>query len=129
MNTKLLMASSAVFLSMMGISFSFLPEEILVYLNGNSDPITLLFLQILGSLYLGFGILNWMAKPNLIGGIYSKPLAIGNLAHFGMSAIALLKIIFKSQIHIEILILLAGFYTIFAICFGYVFMKNPKKLV
>lgn len=128
MNTKLLMTSSAVFLSMMGISFSFLPEEILVYLNGNSDPITLLFLQILGSLYFGFGILNWMAKPNLIGGIYSKPLAIGNLSHFGMSAIALLKIIFKPQTHLEILILLAIVYAVFAICFGYVFMKNPKKI-
>lgn len=129
MNTKLLMASSAVFLCIMGISFSFLPEEIMVYLNGNSDPITLLFLQILGSLYFGFGILNWMAKANLIGGIYSKPLAIGNLAHFGISAIALLKIIFEAQAHVEILILLAVIYIIFAICFGYVFMKNPSKII
>lgn len=128
MNTKLLMASSAIFLCIMGISFSFLPEEILFYLNGNPNPITLLFLQILGSLYFGFGILNWMTKTNLIGGIYSKPLAIGNLVHFGMSAIALLKIIFKSQTHLEIIILLTVFYTVFAICFGYVFMKNPKKI-
>lgn len=123
------MASSAVFLSILGILFSFLAEEILVYLNGNSDLITILFLQILGSLYLGFGILNWMAKPNLIGGIYSKPLTIGNLAHFGISAIALLKILFKAQAHVEILILLAVVYTIFAICFGYVFMKNPGKII
>lgn len=129
MNTKLLMASSAVFLGIMGILFSFLPKEILVYLNGISNPITILFLQILGSLYLGFGILNWMAKPNLIGGIYSKPLAIGNLAHFGISAIALLKIIFEAQAHVEILILLAVVYVVFAICFGYVFMKNPGKII
>ena len=129
MNTKILMVSSAVFLGAIGILFSFFPQEIMIFLNGNIDSFTLLFLQILGSLYLGFGILNWMARPNLIGGIYSKPLAIGNLAHFGISTIALLKIIFKTQTHFEILILLTITYAVFAICFGYVFMKNPGKLI
>lgn len=128
MNTKILMTISAVFLGIMGILFSFSPQEILNYLTGDSNLITLLFLQILGSLYLGFGILNWMTKSNLIGGIYSKPLAIGNLAHFGVSAIALLKINFKAQAHVAILILLAVVYTVFTICFAYVFLKNPKKV-
>lgn len=129
MNTKLLMALNAVFLGIMGVLFSFFPQEIMNYLNGNPNIITLLFLQILGSLYLGFGILNWMAKSNLIGGIYSKPLVIGNLAHFGMSEIALMKIIFNTQMHIEILILLTVLYAVFAVCFGYVLVNNPKKLV
>jgi len=31
---------------------------------------------------LGFSILNWMSKASLIGGIYNKPLLIGNLLHF-----------------------------------------------
>lgn len=123
------MASSAIFLGAMGVLFSFFSEEIMIYLNGNVDSITVLFLQILGSLYLGFGILNWMARPNLIGGIYSKPLAIGNLAHFGISTITLLKIIFKTETNVEILILLTITYVIFALCFGYVFMKNPARLV
>lgn len=128
MNTKILMASSAVFLGVTGILVSFLPREIMICLNGDVNLITLLFLQILGSLYFGFGILNWMAKGNLIGGIYSKPLVIGNLAHFGISGIALLKIVFKTQTHVEILILLTIAYVIFAFGFGYVFMINPGKL-
>lgn len=128
MNTKNLMTASGFFLGIMGILVSFFPQEILSGLNSNIDLISALILQILGSLYLGFGILNWMAKQNLIGGIYSRPLAIGNFAHFGISAIALLKIVFKIQTHFEIVLLLTVIYAIFAIGFGYVFMTNPGKI-
>ena len=126
MNTKILMTASALFLGIIGIVLSFLPKEIVDYLNIDTNVITILFLQILGSLYLGFGILNWMAKSSLIGGIYNKPIAIGNLAHFGVGAIALVKIVFGIQIHTEIIISLTIVYAIFAICFAYVFMTTPS---
>jgi hypothetical protein len=127
MNTKILMTSSALFLAIIGILLAFLPNEIVGYLNVESNIITLLFLKILSALYLGFGILNWMAKGTIIGGIYNKPIAIGNLMHFGVGAIALVKIVSNIQTHSEIIISLTVVYVIFAILFAYVFRTNPTK--
>ena len=76
---------------------------------------------------MGFGILNWMAKGTLIGGIYNRPIAIGNLMHFGVGAIALVKVVSNIQIHSVIIISLTIVYVIFAILFAYVFRTNPTK--
>lgn len=125
MKTKLLMTSSALFCAIIGILLSFLPNEIAEYLNVELTIITILFLKILSALYLGFGILNWMAKGTLIGGIYNRPIAIGNLMHFGVGAIVLVKVISNIQTHSEIIIFLTVFYVIFALLFAYVFKTNP----
>ncbi|MFT5827601.1 MAG: hypothetical protein ACJAVH_001291 [Bacteroidia bacterium] len=127
MNTKILMTASALFLAIIGILLSFLPNEIVDYLNIEPNIITILFLKILSALYLGFGILNWMAKGTLIGGIYNRPIAIGNLMHFGVGAIALFKIVSNTQVHSEIIISLTIVYVIFALLFVYVFKANPSK--
>jgi hypothetical protein len=128
MNTKILMPVSAALLGVLGIVVSFLPEEIMTYLNVESSPITLLLLQLLSAFYLGFGILNWMAKGTIIGGIYNRPIAIGNLMHFGVGAIALIKIISRIQIGSETIIVLTVSYVILALCFAYVFFNNPSKV-
>ena len=119
------MTSSALFCAIIGILLSFLPNEIAEYLSVEPTIITILFLKILSALYLGFGILNWMAKGTLIGGIYNRPIAIGNLMHFGVGAIALVKVISNIQTHSEIIIFLTVFYVIFALLFAYVFKTNP----
>lgn len=122
------MTSSASFLAIIGILFSFLPNEIMDYLNVEPNIITALFLKIMSALYLGFGILNWMAKGTLIGGIYNRPIAIGNLMHFGVGAIALVKITTNIQAHSEVIISLTVVYAIFAILFVYTFRTNPTKI-
>lgn len=127
MNTKILMTSCALFLAIMGILLSFLPNEIVEYLNVKPNIITILFLKIMSALFLGFGVLNWRAKGTLIGGIYNRPIAIGNLMHFGAGAIALVKIASNIQIHSEIIISLSAVYVIFALLFAYVFRTNPTK--
>ena len=125
MKTKLLMASSALFCAIIGILLSFLPDEILDCLSVEPTIITILFLKILSALYLGFGILNWMAKGTLIGGIYNRPIAIANFTHFTVGAITLLKVIPDIKTHSEIIIFLTVFYIIFALLFAYVFKTNP----
>ena len=127
MNTKIVMTSSALFYAIIGIILSFLPNEIADYLNVEDNIITILFLNIMSALYLGFGILNWMAKGTLIGGIYNRPIAIGNLMHFGVGAIALVKISSNIQIHSEIITSLSAVYVIFALLFAYVFRTNPTN--
>jgi hypothetical protein len=127
MYTKIVMTTSALFLAIIGILFSFLPNEIMDYLSIESNTITMLFLNIMSALFLGFGILNWMAKGTLIGGIYNRPIAIGNFMHFGVGAIALVKVVSKIETHSGIIISLTAVYVVFAILFAYIFRTNPIK--
>ena len=127
MNTKIIMTSSALFLGMMGILLSFLPDEIGKFLNVESSPVTNLFLKLMSALYLGFALLNWMSKGTLIGGIYNRPIAIGNFMHFVVGAITLIKVVSSMKIHAAIFISLTVIYSIFAILFAFVFRTNPAK--
>ena len=72
--------------------------------------------------------MNWMAKDSIIGGIYNKPIAIGNLMHFGVGAITLLKVVFGMQDHLAVIISLTIVYSILALSFTYVFMNNPSTI-
>jgi hypothetical protein len=128
MNNKILMISSCIFLSTLGITFTFIPDEIISSLSLTPNQISTLSLQLLGALYLGFAILNWMAKGSLIGGIYNRPIAIGNFMHFAVGALALIKIVTKIHTHLEIVVSLTVFYSVFAILFGYVFRTNPSSI-
>ncbi|WP_340152393.1 hypothetical protein [uncultured Marivirga sp.] len=128
MNTKIVMISSCIFLGALGITFTFIPDEIISGLSATPNPISILSLQLLGALYLGFTMLNWMAKGSLIGGIYNRPIAIGNFMHFAVGALALIKIITKIHTHSEIVISLTVAYSVFAILFGYVLITNPSRI-
>src|SRR5664279_4845344 len=117
MNTKLLMIASAAVMGIIGIVLTFAPEEIARYFNLSIG--STIILQISGALYFGFAIINWTARANLIGGIYSKPVAMGNFSHFLIGGLALVK--FASQNTGLIYIWIAAIlYSLFAILFGYV---------
>jgi hypothetical protein len=89
MNTKIVMSLCAVVLVVMGILFSFLPQEMASYLGWvGTNPI---LLQLLGAVYFSFAMINWTGKANLLGGIYGKPITLGNFTHFAIGTLALLK--------------------------------------
>jgi len=123
--SKILMTISALYLGIIGICLSFLPKEIINYLNINSNIITTIFFQLLGALYLGFGILNWTLKGSRIGGIYNRPVLMGNFIHFLVGAIALIKIVTSIQAHSEIIIFLMIVYSTLSIAFVILFKSNP----
>jgi Na+-driven multidrug efflux pump len=126
MNTKLLMTISALTMGVAGIALSFLPHELLSYLGPTSETnLEPLILQILGALYFAFAMVNWTSKANLIGGIYSRPIAIGNLTHFLIGALALIK--GYSSNHETVILILSVVYTVFAMSFAIVFFKHPVK--
>ncbi len=118
-NTRVLMVSSALFMGVLGIIATFLPQEIFTYNNIEPAAITVTIVKITGALYLGFAVLNWMARGNVIGGIYSRPVAMGNFLHFMVIAIMLIKQLVSGEVTTA---MLAGsiFYSIFALCFGYI---------
>ncbi|MBW7839842.1 MAG: hypothetical protein H3C36_09460 [Chitinophagaceae bacterium] len=127
MNTKLLMASSAIFMGLMGIALSFMPNEILKIINQAPNTTMALILQLAGALYFGMAMTNWFAKTVLIGGIYSKPLSIGNFAHFFIAGLALIKYSLNSNKPTSYIITLTILYSVFAVLFGYVSFTNPSK--
>lgn len=126
LNTKMLMISSALFMGLLGILISFVPQEIAAFFETSIGAKGELLLKLTGALYIGFAILNWMARGNLIGGIYSRPVALGNFFHFVFIAIALLKYIITNPIVISIAIC-TGIYAVFAICFGYILFGGAKS--
>ena len=122
------MMASALGLAVLGIVFSFLPLELLAYLGQSIESEMGLMLQLAGALYVGFAMLNWMAKGILIGGIYARPVAIGNLTHFLVGGLALLKTQLGGGATLEGW-LLTGFYLLFAGLFGWIMMMHPLKNV
>jgi energy-converting hydrogenase Eha subunit C len=126
MNTQLLMKISAVTLGVTGIILSFIPQEVSRFLSfPQSAPVVF---QILGALYFGFAMLNWTAKANLIGGIYSRPVAIGNFTHFLIGGLALIKSLLSLTNGIALGVC-AILYLLFAGLFGYVLFTNPVSKV
>ena len=125
MNTKLVMALSAVFLAAIGIGLSFMPQEIAVFTGLGVTKMSLLILQILGALFFAFAMLNWMAKGAIIGGIYNRPIAIANFTHFFVGAIALIKAVIGDPDLPYAVWIAAGIYLFFAILFGIIFNRHP----
>ena len=126
MNTKILMIVVSLYLGIVGFGLTFLPQEIAFFFENEANQTFVLALQILGALYLGFGMMNWMAKNSLIGGIYNRPLIFGNLLHFLVSAFALIKMIKKySENQSVVIITISILYFIFTISFGYLLRTNP----
>ena len=120
------MTCSAAYLACVGLALSFIPQEIGVFFSIESNIVTTLMLQLFGALNLGFAMLNWMIRGGRIGGIYNKPIATANFMHFGVGALALLKIIFEPTTNPYFIVPITIVYTVFGIAFGYLFMNNPK---
>jgi hypothetical protein len=91
MNTKFLLGASAGLLAAVGCVLHFAPHEVLAAVGYPASGLAPVGVQLLGALYLGFAGLNWMAKGVRIGGIYARPLAMGNLLHFLTGAFTLCR--------------------------------------
>lgn len=125
MKTKILMMLSAIFLALLGLATSYYPEKVLGMHGTVADNATLLLIQMMGALYLGFAILNWTARGVLMGGIYARPLALGNFLHFAMVAVMLIKAAITFGV---IQLATSAFvFSAFAIWFGIVLFTSPVR--
>lgn len=123
MHTKILMTLSAVFLALLGVATSYFPEKVLATHGTVPDNATLLLVQMMGALYLGFAILNWTARGVLIGGIYARPVALGNFLHFAMVGMMLARAAISHGV--VQLATSAAVFSAFAIWFGIVLFRAP----
>lgn len=126
MKSKYVMTASSLVTGVLGIAATFFPKELLINFEPSVTDTLILLVQIMGALYFGFAVMNWMAKTILIGGIYARPLAMGNFAHFLIAAIALLKVAIHSPVSNYIWILTI-IYLIFSIMFAIIIYTTPVK--
>jgi hypothetical protein len=117
LNTRILITASSLVLGIAGLAASFAPTELLRLLGSPAaEPLPVL-IQLLGGTYVAFALANWTAKDSLIGGIYARPLSLGNCVHFVCGALALAKQQFSQGVNMPLLACLLV-YAIFAVSFG-----------
>lgn len=116
MNTKLLMTATSFVLALAGIFALFAPENLLVMLSISITNSPSVLVQILGALYFSFALMNWTAKDSAIGGIYARPVSLGNFAHFFSGTLIIAKYLLSNSFNTFILLTLI-LYSIFALIF------------
>ena len=128
MSTKLLMTASSLVLGLAGIFALFAPDIVVTRLGVPSvNPVDVL-IQLMGALYFSIAIMNWTAKESIIGGIYARPVSLGNFAHFFIGTLLLAKYGLSNGFNMSILLMLAG-YTILATLFYWLVFRHTGIVV
>ena len=125
MKTRHLMGASALFLGVLGVGATFLPQELLGRLGAAPGAALVLLVQLLGALCLGSAMQNWMSRDNRIGGIYNRPLALANFVHFAIGVLTFVKALPGREAEAAILAI-AALYALFAVWFGFVLFTTPR---
>jgi len=125
-NTKLVLGASAIFMGSCGIVALFLPHEMLGTIGIAPVGILPVLVQLLAALLFAFAMVNWMARGSLIGGIYNRPVAMGNLTHFGIGALTLTKAVISGDRATPV-VMLACLYAIFAVAFAILLFRSPVR--
>ena len=123
MNTKLLLGASALAMGAAGLAALFAPHELLAAFGVAPAASLPLLVQLLAALLFAFAMVNWAAKGSLLGGIYNRPIALGNLTHFTIGAVTLLKAATHGVT--APMLALTTIYTLFAIAFAMAFFRSP----
>ena len=121
--TRALMVISTGFTALLGLGALFLPQEALSYAGYPAEGFAVVLVQVTGALYLGFSLINWMTRAAIIGGIYSRPVVVGNFMHFAIVTITFVKSL-TAQAPLLILIV-AAVYALLAVWFGAALFTHP----
>lgn len=122
--SKVLLSASSLFLAILGVAATFLPAEALVVLGVEPATAAIVLVQIMGGLFLGFALLNWMSRQSPMGGIYGKPLATANLVHFMVVGLMLIKEVLQGDLG-NGFIFLSVFYVLFGLGFASTLFFDP----
>jgi len=114
-STRVLMVVSSVWLALAGIACLFAPAEMGAALGG--DSVDALFVELLGALFIASAAANWTARGSMIGGVYARPLSVGNFFHFVIGATVLSKKLSAENFGL-LYVLVTMVYLIFAVAFA-----------
>ena len=128
MNTRILMLTSSLILGLAGIFALFVPENLLTIFGVTPVNHLSVFTQLLGALYFSMALMNWTAKDSAIGGIYARPVSLGNFAHFFIGALVLAKYLLANGLNVSIL-LIALVYAVLALLFYWLVFRHTGIVV
>jgi hypothetical protein len=121
----LLVFSAAIYF-LAGVATLFAPQELLSLGGAAPNSLTVALLQMVGAAFLGFGVLNWMSRHSLVGGIYSRPLVVANFGHTFAGAALLVKAVPRGN-GSALAWAALGIYCVLALFFGLkLFGPGPK---
>jgi hypothetical protein len=118
MNTRILMTATSLVLALAGILTLFIPDNLLALLGLPITEPSALLVQLLGSQYFALAMLDWTAKDSRIGGIYARPISLGNFAHFFVGALVLIKFQLSNASPVSLWVV-SILYGVFAVLFGW----------
>lgn len=88
---------SGIFNALLGVLFTFFPQETGRFIGtAEQTGSDIIVMQVLGAALLGIGITNYLSRGATLGGIYGKPLLLGNLVFHIASGLGLIKYTFNS---------------------------------
>jgi hypothetical protein len=119
MNSKILMTISAIVLAVPGLAALFAPQELLAYFGVPPSGFLPPLVQLFAAALLGIAMINWASKGSKVGGIYNRPIAVGNLMHFTVGAFTLVHVLMRGHAQ-PVVIVATVIYTCLAIAFGMV---------
>lgn len=121
--SRLIMGLSGLCLLAGGGALNFAPAELADLLGVASSAV--LPLQLWAGALLGAGVTNWMYRGNILGGIYGRPLCLGNFLHFTVGAVTLARFA-AGAAALPLAWILCGIYAAFALCFAWLmFFGHP----
>lgn len=119
------MTVTSVVLFVAGAGCLFMPGEIAIAIGAPDNRLLQVLIQVIGALYLGLAMANWMGKGLTVGGIYGRPLSIANFTHFFIGAIALLKSVPRTEFTWPTVVL--SVYVLFALLFGFLVFFHQSE--
>ena len=128
MNTKLLMTASSLVLGLAGIFALFAPENLLAMLNVPIVTPLSVLIQLMGALYFSLALMNWTAKDSAIGGIYARPVSLGNFAHFFIGTLVFAKYLLSNGLNVSILLIVLV-YAVLALLFYWLVFRHTGIVV
>ena len=122
--STLVSRASAGFLLLAGIVLLFAPDVVLPRLVAGFPPTGAWIGAVLASALLGLGALTWLARSQLLGGIYGRPVVSANATFYFIAAIELLKVAGRREVSAALWVV-AILVTAFACVYGWLLLRGP----
>jgi len=95
---RIILTLSALAQLVSGLAALFAPDELARVLDPAASSSLPVAIQLIGGSLLAFAVLNWMSRRNRIGGIYARPIGMGNLVLFTTAALTIGKALFAGHL-------------------------------
>ena len=127
MKTRNWLIASSLALGLAGMLALFAPDELLGISGLRSDSSIPVVLQLLGSFYFALAFINWNCKDTRIGGIYLRPVSLGNFAHFFVGALVFGKYALANNQN-GLALAIMSVYAVFSYFFWWLVFRSSGEL-